>query len=120
MKKLIISALVLLLPIIAIGKTKIIEGTVYGYTKDTCIVLPCVSVKIAGTGVGTLTDENGKYSLRLPQNALLTVSCEGCKTKTVRTGGKLIVDVKLKSKVELSPEYIEMLKKQYRNQVIKK
>lgn len=114
MKKLIVAAFVFLLPIIASGRTKIIEGTVYGYTKDTCVVLPCVAVKVAGTEIGTLTDENGKYSLKLPKNSLLTVSCEGCKTKTVSTRGKLIVDVKLRSKVELTSEYIEMLKKQYR------
>ncbi|MDD3107598.1 MAG: TonB-dependent receptor [Alistipes sp.] len=52
---------------------------------------------IASATVGTSTDVNGKFSLNVPGNATLTVSCLGYKSRKVNVGNKTSLKVVLES-----------------------
>ncbi|WP_372773225.1 SusC/RagA family TonB-linked outer membrane protein [Mangrovibacterium sp.] len=93
----------LLLAIFAIGlqsvlaQTKEITGTVT--SADDGATIPGVSVSVKGTTLGTITDINGKFILKTPQDAkTLVFSFVGMQTlEAAITGAK--VDVKMESDV---------------------
>jgi TonB-dependent starch-binding outer membrane protein SusC len=56
--------------------------------------LPGVSVLVKGTNSGTITDDNGKYSISVPDgNAVLVFSSVGFSTQEIAVGSKSTVDV---------------------------
>ncbi|WP_221284747.1 TonB-dependent receptor [Mucilaginibacter sp. SP1R1] len=78
------------------GKT-IATLTVTGVVKDaTGVVLPGVSVKLAGSSLGTVTDLNGKYSLTLPDgNGTLEFAFLGFTTQRIPVNGKASINITL-------------------------
>jgi len=73
------------------------ELTVSGIVKDTTgIALPGVTVFIKGTKKGTATDANGKFSLKVPDHAILVFSLIGFETVELPASGSLMM-VTLKS-----------------------
>ncbi len=58
-------------------------------------VLPGATVRVKGTGVGTSTDINGKFSLNAPENAILVISYAGFQTKEVAIGTQAIINIVL-------------------------
>jgi TonB-linked SusC/RagA family outer membrane protein len=68
-----------------------ITGKVTGVNGE---ALSGVSITVKGTGIGTVTDNNGLYSLTVPDNATLTVSYIGDETKEVKVNGP-VVDIQL-------------------------
>ncbi len=69
-----------------------ITGKVTGANGE---ALSGVSVTVKGTAIGTVTDNNGVYSLTVPDNATLTVSYIGDETKEVKVNGQSVVDIQL-------------------------
>ena len=65
---------------------------------DTGQFLPGVNVVVKGTTNGTLTDNNGKFSLTVPDNAILVFSFIGMNTKEVPVGNELKLDISLTAK----------------------
>ena len=62
--------------------------------------MPGVTVILKGTQAGTITDNDGNYSLNAnPQSDVLVFSFIGMKTKEVALQGKTSVDVMLESDV---------------------
>jgi TonB-linked SusC/RagA family outer membrane protein len=61
-----------------------VSGTVSDATKNE--TLPGVSVKVKGTQTATVTDANGKYTLRAPQNSILVFSSVGYNEQEVKVG----------------------------------
>lgn len=58
--------------------------------------LPGVSILVKGTNQGTTTDNNGKYSLKLPDNsATLVVSFIGYLKQELAVGGRSTLDISL-------------------------
>ncbi len=58
--------------------------------------LPGVSILVKGTNQGTTTDNDGKYSLKLPNNnATLVVSFIGYLKQEIAVGGRSVVDLAL-------------------------
>jgi TonB-linked SusC/RagA family outer membrane protein len=57
--------------------------------------LPGVSVVVKGTTNGTITDANGAYSLRVPENATLLFSFVGMKSQEIRADDKTSLNVTL-------------------------
>ena len=58
--------------------------------------LPGVSVVVKGTTIGTVTDNNGKFSLSVPLDVkILTFSFVGMKTQEMGIGGKTNIDVSM-------------------------
>ncbi len=68
-----------------------ITGKVTGANGE---ALSGVSITVKGTGIGTVTDNNGLYSLTVPDDATLTVSYIGDETKEVKVNGP-VVDIQL-------------------------
>src|SRR5690606_12625092 len=52
-------------------------------TDDSGKPLPNVSVQIKGTSLGVITDASGKFSLMVPDNAVLSVSFVGYETQEI-------------------------------------
>ena len=78
---------------INLQQQKSISGKVTDYTGAT---LPGVSVLVKGTTNGTITDENGNYSLsKVADNAILQFSFVGMKSQEISVGGKAIINVAL-------------------------
>nr|WP_321355028.1 SusC/RagA family TonB-linked outer membrane protein [uncultured Draconibacterium sp.] len=87
MKKiaLIMSFLVLLGVTVVNAQTKIVTGTVSSSEDD--LPIPGVSVSVAGTTLGTVTDIDGVFTLKVPQDAkALVASFVGMKTQTIELG----------------------------------
>lgn len=58
--------------------------------------LPNVSVQIQGTSLGVITDASGKFSITVPENAVLSVSFVGYETQEVPVGSESNVTIQLK------------------------
>ncbi|MDX8340836.1 SusC/RagA family TonB-linked outer membrane protein [Draconibacterium sp. IB214405] len=87
MKKiaLIMSFLLLLGATVANAQTKMVSGTVT--SSEDGMPIPGVSVSVAGTTMGTVTDIDGVFTLKVPQDAkALLASFVGMKTQTVELG----------------------------------
>ncbi len=96
-------AVIVLKPIAPDDKVKEIRivGKVIDERK---LPLPGVTVLIKGTKLGTATDFNGKYSLKLPEmkNIVLVFSFMGMETQEIKYTGKDTINVTLKEdKVKL-------------------
>ncbi len=62
--------------------------------------LPGVNILIKGTFRGTITDDNGNYSLEASPNDTLVFSMIGMKTQNIQVSGKSVIDVQLKPNIE--------------------
>ena len=63
-------------------------------TGDNGIPLPGVTIVIKGTVQGTITDNNGKYTLSsVSTDAVLTFSFVGMKTRDINVDGKAVINV---------------------------
>jgi TonB-linked SusC/RagA family outer membrane protein len=73
------------------------QKTLTGKVSDnTGMSLPGVSVIVKGTTTGTITDENGKFSLsNVPANGSLQFSFVGMKTQEIAVAGKTTINVTL-------------------------
>ena len=85
---------------------KTVSGTVIDATGETIIG---ASVKVLGgvNSVGTITDINGKYTVKnVPENAKLEFSYVGYRTQTVSVAGKTQVNVTLQEDRQLLDEVV--------------
>ncbi len=69
-----------------------ITGKVTGLNGE---ALSGVTIAVKGTSIGTLTDNNGVYTLTVPDDAILVVSYIGDETKEVKVNGQSVVDIQL-------------------------
>ena len=97
-------AICLVIPqIISAQSTITVRGTVVDDAGETMIG---VSVQIKETKNGTITDYDGKYSVKAPANATLVFSYVGYKTKEVPVAGKSHLDVTLESDAQTLDEVV--------------
>ncbi|TBO44332.1 TonB-dependent receptor [Pedobacter kyonggii] len=54
-----------------------------------------VSIRVQGTNVGTATDKNGNFSIRVSQGAVITFNYLGYKNQTINIGERKTLDIKL-------------------------
>ncbi|HEY3370501.1 MAG TPA: SusC/RagA family TonB-linked outer membrane protein [Prolixibacteraceae bacterium] len=79
---------------VLMAQTKEITGTVTSAEDGGSI--PGVSVSVKGTSMGTITDMNGTYSLRVPESAqTLVFTFVGMASQEVPIGNKTIINVKM-------------------------
>ncbi|WP_240755285.1 TonB-dependent receptor [Pedobacter sp. SYP-B3415] len=83
---------VILEPVTRVKADRIITGNV---TDTTGAAMPGVSVKVVGTQSGTVTDANGNYRIEANDNAVLSFSMIGYKTREVRVGTSETINVSL-------------------------
>jgi TonB-linked SusC/RagA family outer membrane protein len=89
----------------AITESRKISGTIFSESGKR---LPGVSVRVKGSNFGTSTDENGNFSLEVPDNAVLVVSYIGYETSEVAVGGAATLSITLKS-TELQLEQVVVM-----------
>lgn len=65
-----------------------------------------VNVKVKGTSLGTITDLDGKFSIKVSSNSQLEVSYIGYKTQTVAVGDLGVMTVKLESDNQMIDEVV--------------
>jgi len=68
--------------------------------------LPGASVRVKGTGTGSATDVNGKFSIMVPANAILVVSFAGFQTREVSVEGNLNIEVVLQEDTKMLNEVV--------------
>lgn len=95
MKKILLFfSLLLVTRSLVMAQTVQISGTIT--SSDDGLAVPGVSVIVKGTGLGILTDEDGKYVISVPVNSqILVFSFIGFKTQEVAIRGKSKIDVVL-------------------------
>src|SRR5690554_4895825 len=72
-----------------------VSGTVKDNTGE---LLPGVSILVKGTTQGVVSDMNGSYNIRVPDNqSVLVFSFVGMETQEVNVNGRSVVDVTLNS-----------------------
>ena len=62
--------------------------------------MPGVNIQVKGTGIGAISDENGKFTLSTTEpNATLVFSFIGYVTQEIPLAGKVVIDVALKAEL---------------------
>ena len=85
----------------AFAQDKVVSGTVS--SADDGLTMPGVTVVVKGTTIGTLSDGNGAYSIRVPLSAkTLVYSYVGMKTEEVEIQGRSVINVSLNAGIELN------------------
>lgn len=81
--------------------------TVSGVVKDASgSALPGVSVSVKDTNTGTITDGEGRYSLLVPQNAILVFSFIGFETVEEVVNNRKTIDVQLVESTQMLNEVV--------------
>ncbi len=86
--------------------TKTVSGVVTDAATGESIVGASIVVK--GTTLGTVTDLDGKFSLEVPANAIVEVSCIGYTTVEVSVAGRTTLNVALAEDARLLEEVVVM------------
>ncbi|MBR5660381.1 MAG: TonB-dependent receptor [Bacteroidales bacterium] len=80
--------------------------TVRGTVKDASG--PVVGAVVLSGGANAVTDVNGNYSITVPSNAVLEVSCLGYATQNVNVNGRSVIDIILQEDVEMLQEAVAL------------
>ena len=80
--------------------------TVRGTVKDA--TGPVVGAVVLSGGANAVTDVNGNYSITVPSNAVLEVSCLGYATQNVNVNGRSVIDIVLSEDVEMLQEAVAL------------
>ena len=102
--KILIAAAVMLVTTTAFGQNLTVTGTVTDSSNG--LGVPYAGVQIKDTTTGTVTDENGLYSITAPSDAVLVFSSIGYKDVEMPVGGKTQIDITLSPDTETIEETI--------------
>ncbi|WP_339677806.1 carboxypeptidase-like regulatory domain-containing protein [Cyclobacterium marinum] len=80
-----------------------VSGTVLDQAGDP---IPGVTVSVAGAGIGTATDLEGKYSLSVPEGSILVFSFIGFESQRIPVGDQSIIDVTLEEDISSLDEVV--------------
>ena len=86
-----------------VGKRTLIGTVIDAGTGDALIG---VNVKVKGTGEGTITDLDGKFSIGVTSQTQLEISYIGYKTQTLMVGDLGVMTVKMESDNEMLDEVV--------------
>ncbi|NJN24654.1 MAG: SusC/RagA family TonB-linked outer membrane protein [Cyclobacteriaceae bacterium] len=89
---------------ISFGQERVVTGKVA--ETGTGDPIPGANVVVKGTSNGTVTDIDGKYSLSVPEDAILTFSFVGFVSEEVAVGNQSVIDVSLVSDVTALSEVV--------------
>lgn len=68
--------------------------------------LPGVNVVVKGTTTGTVTNVEGRYSLEVPENALLVFSSVGYADQEIQVGNRSVIDVQMTEDIQQLEELV--------------
>jgi len=91
--KVIFTVLILSIANYLFAQNVTVSGTVV--EKGNGLPIPSVSIIVKGTKVGASTDVDGKYTLNVPSNGILTFSFIGFKTVEIPVNGRKIINIEL-------------------------
>ena len=80
-----------------------VSGTITDESGET---LPGATIQEKGTSNGTITDVDGKFSLQVPQDAVLTVSFVGYQTQEILVNNRSVIDVQMSVDAEQLEEVV--------------
>jgi len=100
---LILTLLKILIPGIVLSQITV-TGTVTDAEEG--MSLPGVTIQEQNTGIGTITDVDGNYSITVPENAVLEFSYVGYATQEINVGNKTVINVALEPQIELLEEIV--------------
>src|SRR6056297_1647373 len=100
---LILTLLKILIPGVVLSQITV-TGTVTDADEGT--TLPGVNIQAENTGIGTITDVDGNYSITVPENAVLLFSYIGYATQEVEIGNRTVINIALEPQTELLEEII--------------
>ena len=80
--------------------------TVKGTVKDA--QGPIVGAVVLSGGANAVTDLDGAYTISVPSNAVLEVSCLGYQTQNVNVNGRTVIDIVLEEDAELLQEAVAL------------
>ena len=100
---LLIWLIMVIFPISLFAQNRTVTGTV---TAANNTPIPGATVTIKSTTQATTTDANGKFSINVPDNAVLIVSIIGYKTQNVNTTGNTNLNIKLEEDVSRLDEVV--------------
>ncbi|MFC2104555.1 SusC/RagA family TonB-linked outer membrane protein [Bacteroidota bacterium] len=92
----------------------IFPGFIIAQTKVTGVVtdaeegltLPGVTILEKNSGIGSITNIDGEYSITVPSNAILVFSYVGYASQEITVGSQTIINIQLNKQVELLDEII--------------
>jgi TonB-linked SusC/RagA family outer membrane protein len=87
----------------AMAQTVAVTGTVKDATGE---LLPGVSIAVKGTTVGIITDIEGRFTLGVPANAVLTISYLGYVTQEIPVNGQTELTVTLAEDTQILDEVV--------------
>jgi TonB-linked SusC/RagA family outer membrane protein len=100
--KLVTTLICLVMTIGAFAQNVTVKGTV----KDASG--PVVGAVVLSGGANAVTDVNGNYSITVPSNAVLEVSCLGYATQNVNVNGRSVIDIVLTEDAEMLQEAVAL------------
>lgn len=81
---------------VLMAQTKEILGSVTAFNDGSTI--PGVTISVKGSALGTISDQDGKYALKVPNDAqVLMFSFVGMATQEITIGNQSVINVQLKS-----------------------
>ncbi|MBT28500.1 MAG: hypothetical protein CMO01_02485 [Thalassobius sp.] len=101
---LIIAAILIAAPVFSQDNSKAISGTVTD--GETGEGLPGVSVYVSGTTTGTITDIDGKYQIRVSDDAILIFSYVGYVNQEIAVNNQSTIDVALATDLQSLEEVV--------------
>ncbi|MDC6366071.1 MULTISPECIES: SusC/RagA family TonB-linked outer membrane protein [Flavobacteriaceae] len=82
------------------------QKTVTGTVSDSFDILPGATILVKGTDQGTTTDFDGKYSIEVPDGAILVFTYLGYKDQEIEVGDKIFINVLLEEDAQALDEVV--------------
>lgn len=84
--------------------------TVNGLVLEAETQLPIIGAvaMIEGTGIGTSTDADGKFTLKVPKTGQITISIMGYKTRTVAVAGRKEITIAMEEEMNMLDEAVSI------------
>jgi TonB-linked SusC/RagA family outer membrane protein len=95
--------LIAITPVSLFAQNKTLTGTV---TTGNNVPVPGATVVVKNSSQAVASDANGKFTLNVPANAVLTISAIGYKTQTINVSGASSLQVKLAEDVSKLDEVV--------------
>ena len=95
---------ILFLGITAFAQNRPLSGKVVDQNGEP--VLGATILVVGNSTIGTVTDVDGNYSLNVPEQASVTVSCIGYSSQTVAVGGRPVINFTLEEDTEFLEETV--------------
>ncbi len=95
--------IITIIPVSLFAQTKTLTGTVTAGNNST---VPGATIVVKNSSLAVASDANGKFTLNVPDNAVLTISAIGYKTQTISVSGASSLRIKLAEDVSRLDEVV--------------